>query len=645
MPAAVAGAKVFLKKKGILLEFPVEEKEKLYGLGLQLKSFLQNGKRKILRTNADATADTGDSHAPVPFYVSTAGYGILIDSAVNIEFDMGAARKRKAEEQYDITSSEEIVKDNIQELYEETQRGRKVSVFLNGENSAAFYCFAGSTILEVVEKYNLFCGGGCLPPVWGLGNLYRCYTRADQKMVEERMEEFADEGIPISMIGLEPGWHSHSYSCSFKWCHERFPDPAALIRKAQQYQMRLNIWEQAYVHPEADFYSRILPFSGDYEVWGGAVPDFAMEQACDIYGKRQGELIEEGIAAVKLDECDGSDYTGGWFFPDFSNFPSGLSGEEERNMYGALIMRCIKKQYDQKNLRTYSQIRANYSYGSSMPFVLYSDLYDHQDFIRGICNMGFCGLLWSPEVRQCNSKEELLHRVQTVIFSPLSLINAWMIPNPPWKQYDREKNLRNELLEGDILTYRVKELLQLRNRLIPYLYSAFYRYYKDGTPPFRAMVLDYPEDFRIWECCDSYIVGEDMLVSPILTGQTEKDIYLPEGKWYNFWTGEYVEGGKYYRWSSEEIPVFMKDGGILPLLRNEKIPEEGEVWELDVLLYGDTGKEFFLIEDDGISNDYQKGLIKEICLRREGNQIYMENSVKYQIASVKKAETGTVWRG
>lgn len=77
-------------------------------------------------------------------------------------------------------------------------------------------------------------------------------------------------------------------------------------------------------------------------------------------------------------------------------------------MYGALVMRAIQKSFLHKNRRTYSQIRANYSYAAPMPYVLYSDLYDHKQFIRALCNAGFSGLLWAPEVRQCASGKELL---------------------------------------------------------------------------------------------------------------------------------------------------------------------------------------------------------------------------------------------
>ena len=76
---------------GCTVSLPMKSSEKIYGFGLQLKSFIQNGKKKIIRTNADPIADTGDSHAPIPFYVSSAGYGVLADTARYAEFYCGSS--------------------------------------------------------------------------------------------------------------------------------------------------------------------------------------------------------------------------------------------------------------------------------------------------------------------------------------------------------------------------------------------------------------------------------------------------------------------------------------------------------------------------------------------------------------------------
>lgn len=616
------------RKSGYLVTLPIRNGEKFYGLGLQFQSFSQNGKRKTLRTNADAVADTGDSHAPVPFFVTSGGTGILVDTAKNIEFDFGSSKILAKEQQ---AQSENQLKGNTNELYKEKQRGGVVSLYIKNIKGVTLYCFNGGSIKHTVELYNLFCGGGCLPPVWGLGNLYRCYTKGDQALTEALLDQFEEENMPISMLGLEPGWQSHSYSCSFRWNETNFPKPEQLMEKAKQNNVKVNLWEQPYVHPEADFYDDILKFSGDYEVWEGAVPDFATKEGAAIYGGRQGKLIEEGMAAVKLDECDGSDYTGGWFFPDYASFPSGLDGEEEKNLYGALAIRAVHEQFIQWNKRTYSQVRANFSYGAKEPFVLYSDLYDHSEFIRALCNAGFSGLLWSPEVRQCSSAYELLRRMQTVVFSPLSLVNAWMIPNPPWKQFDIKKNLDNELLGDHKLQEDIRKLMEVRNQLIPYLYTAFYQYYKYGTPPFRPMVMEFPDEGQLFETDDTYMMGERLLIAPVAADKESRSIYLPKGKWYNFWDNTQWQGGNTYDWNDIQIPVFVRDNTILPLAMDKKAPGEALMFHLQMKIYGDKPEPCILVEDDGYSEDYRKGHQKIYKIEVGNKMLEIPVMSKYEV--------------
>lgn len=602
LPPQLEDIKAEVRENGILVKIASLKGERYYGLGLQLYSFLQNGKRKRLCINADAVADTGDSHASVPFFLSSQGYGILIDSAAVVEVDFGGSARLEKKEPGELTYTE---KTTTEELYEERQRSKDVSIYVRGTRYLRLYCFASGSIMKAVEQYNLFCGGGCLPPLWGLGNLYRCYTAADQQQVEAMIKQLKKDEMPVSMIGLEPGWHSHSYSCSFQWDSKRFPEPERLIRLAEDSRMKVNLWEQAFVHPQAPFYEEICKFSGDHEVWEGAVPDFACKEAVEIYAKHQKKLFTQGISAVKLDECDGSDFTGSWFFPDYTSFPSGLTGEEEKNLFGAMAIRAVQKGFDWLGKRTWSQVRANYSYGAPMPYVLYSDLYDHRQFVRALCNSGLSGLLWSPEVRQCGSREELLRRLQTVIFSPLSLVNAWMIPNAPWKQFDILKNKEGELLEDTTLQDQVRELFQLRNRLVPYFYSAFYRYMDTGTPPFRPLIMDFAEDENVWETDDCYMAGDSLLIAPVFgdgeMGWKGREVYLPEGVWYDFWTDSRLEGGCKYRIETDHIPVFVWDSCFLPLAEEKEAPGADSVFHLQVSVYGEKPKPFLLVEDDGES--------------------------------------------
>ena len=637
LPAVLQGITGCVRSDGVLIRIPVNKEERFYGLGMQLHSFLQNGKRKKILTNADAVADTGESHGPVPFYVSSAGYGIFVDSAAVVEFDFGAVKPLKNRKAQAQAAAAVQPGATPEELYKAASGGEEVTIYVRGAKGLRLFCFAAGNMKDVVSQYNLFCGGGCLPPLWGLGNLYRCYTNACQDDVEQMIAQFAEDKMPVSMLGLEPGWHSHSYSCTFTWSKERFPEPARLVEKAEEQRMKLNLWEQAYVYPGAPFYEEILPYSGDYEVWEGAVPDFALEEARQIYGAHQEKLICGGVSAVKLDECDGSDYTGGWYYPDYAQFPSGLTYEEEKNMYGAMVIRTIQAAFERQNKRTWSQVRANFSHAAPMPYVLYSDLYDHRVFVRGVVNSGFAGLLWTPEVRQCTSAEELLRRMQAVVFSPMSQINAWMIPNAPWKQFAYEKNMNNELLEDESLQNQSRELLELRNRLVPYLYSAYYRYEKEGVPVFRPLVMDYPEDKNVWTLDDCYMMGDALLVAPVIAPKEgEKDpggrtVYLPAGVWYDFWTNEKYEGGQEYQIITDRIPVFAKEGQLLPMAAETQAPGKDSVFTLEIRSYGENTGSFVLVEDDGESFDYRKGEVKLWTVDQNTAAEDLAGSVRYRM--------------
>lgn len=150
-----------------------------------------------------------------------------------------------------------------------------------------------------------------------------------------------DEGIPLSIIGLEPGWHTHAYSCTYKWS-DKYPDPQKFVDEIRKRGLHLNLWEHAFTHPDADFHDEIAPYSGDYLVWGGVVPDFATNEARKIFADYHREkLVNLGIDGFKLDECDSSDNTGSWSFPLPTEFPSGLDGEQYHSLFGTLYAKTI----------------------------------------------------------------------------------------------------------------------------------------------------------------------------------------------------------------------------------------------------------------------------------------------------------------
>ncbi len=588
------------------LRFPLVKEEQLFGFGLNFKTVQQRGKILQLHVDHYGGTDNGRTHAPVPFYVSDHGYGVFVNSARYITVYAGTAVRKDSPE------APKPLDRNTDKKWTSKPYSDAVEMVVPA-SGVEIYLFAGTSSLDVVRRYNLFNGGGCLPPRWGLGFTQRVkslYT-ADQVILEAKA--FEEKGYPLDFIGLEPGWQSKSYPCTFEWDKSRFPDPAGFVKTMKEMGIRLNLWTNPYVSPESPIYQKLLPLTGSHTVWGGVVADISLSEAQKIMlGQMDKDQINLGVSGYKIDECDGYDR---WLWPDVANFPSGNSAEQLRQTYGLLFQKMTTDLYRQKNSRTFGLVRASNGGGSSFPYVIYNDYYSHEDFITALINSSFSGVLWTPEVRGSKTGEEWVRRMQTVCFSPMAMINAWSDGTKPWSFPEVEKE--------------VKEIALLRMQLMPYFYSEFAKYHFEGTPPFRAMNLEpgfgakvvselnnvdlsdnpYAEAVTK-EIKNQYMAGEYLLVAPLFTGQTEREVILPTGKWYDFYTGKLAGDGEVIRISAglDRIPVYVKDGGIIPMmLPMLHAPELGQKFDLIVRYYGTKPSNYQLYDDDGETFDYEKG--------------------------------------
>ncbi len=560
-----------------VFRLPLDPEEKLLGLGLQLFTVNHRGRTRYLRVNSDPRQDTGETHAPVPFYVSTRGYGVFVDTARIVTFYGGSCVRRG--------EVVEVRDRNSDRQWRATPPSRWVELVL-GAPGAELYVLAGPTVLDVVCRYNLFWGGGVLPPRWGLGFWHRTPSLADAQQVLAEAREYRRRDFPCDVIGLEPGWQSRSYPCTYVWSSERFPEPASLVSTLREEGFRVNLWEHPYVSPESPIYRELEPLSGSHTVWGGLVPDFTLSEVQEAYmALHQREHVSIGVAGYKIDECDGSELTRhSWMFPAHASFPSGNDGEQMRQVYGLLLQTMAAKLFRQNNRRTYGLVRASGLGASSLPFVLYTDLYDLRQFVRALCNASLCGLLFTPEVRSARSAEEWVRRLQIVCFSPLAQLNAWSSGTKPWSFPEVEDMVRH--------------FIQLRMRLLPYFHAAFARYQAQGLPPFRAMALEWPE---LAEVDDQYMAGDALLVAPLFPGQTEREVVLPPGRWYDFDTGQAFAGNRRIAVAGglERLPLFVREGGLIPLMPPlPHAPGLGAAVPLEVRHYGQQPARLLLPDDD-----------------------------------------------
>ena len=601
------------------LQMPLEKGEQIYGLGLNFKHVHQRGRIFRLHVDHYGGRDNGRTHAPVPFYVSSKGYGVLINAAKYIDIYVGTGLRK------DSKTPANPQDRNTDRSWTSAPYSDIVEVVVP-EEGAEVLIFGGADVQQVVQRYNLYCGGGYLPPKWGLGFWQRTPTLYTDKDVTQEVNQFKEHDFPLDVIGLEPGWHSKSYPCTFEWDQGRYPDPKDFIANLKDDGVRVNLWLNPYVSPEGTLYDKIEPFTGTHTVWNGIVPDLMTPEASEIMGAHfSKELLDRGVSGFKIDEVDGYD---NWVWPDNASFPSGLDGETMRQIYGLLVQKWSNELYQARNERTYGLVRGSNAGASSLPYVIYNDYYRHEDFITALINSSFSGVLWTPEVRKSATSEEWLRRMQTVCFSPMAMINAWADGTKPWSFPD--------------VYEQCQDVAFLRMRMLPYIYSTFAKYYFEGIPPFRAMVMEEgfsdpggnlsstissdenPYAIAVKkEIRDQYMMGEFLLVAPFFTGQAGREVVLPKGNWFDFYTGDPVGSGEiiYIEQSLGRIPLFVKDGGIIPMIPQvRQTANWADNMPLEVRVYGNKDHVFDLYDDDGNSFDYKRGKYSIKRLKVDGKK-------------------------
>ena len=588
------------------LRIPLVKGEQLYGFGLNFQTVHQRGKILNLHVDHYGGKDNGRTHAPVPFYVSSQGYGVLINSARYLTVYAGSGVRKDS-------PNAPVAQDrNTDKNWSSRPYSDAVEILVPAAG-VEIYLFAGPTTMDAIRRYNLYCGGGALPPRWGLGFTQRTQRLYTDEQVKEEVALFEEKGFPLDYIGLEPGWQSKAYPCSFEWDKGRYPNPAGFVKEMEEKGVRINLWTNPYISPASGIYKEMAPLSGSHTVWNGIVPDFTLERAQKIWTEKlKKEHLSIGVSGYKIDEVDGYDH---YLWPDVATFPSGLSAEQMRQTYGLWVQKITADMYKDQNVRTFGLVRASNAGGNALPYVIYNDYYSHEDFITALINSGFSGVLWTPEVRGSKTGEEWLRRFQSVVFSPMAMINAWSSGTKPWSFPEVSES--------------VKEYALLRMQMMPYWYSEFAKYRFEGTPPFRAMNLEPGFNVKVTEeivsqnlednpyleavnreVKDQYMAGEYLLVAPMFVGQESRRVILPKGNWYDFYTGEYAGNGEVItvKPGLEKIPVYVKDGGIIPMMAPLlHAPKANDIVDLEVRHYGTKPNSYLLYDDDGETFDYEKG--------------------------------------
>ena len=437
-------------------------------------------------------------------------------------------------------------------------------------DSLDYYFIYGPAFKQILDGYTDLTGKSPLLPKWSLGYLQICDFEQKQEEVLAIARDFRGRDFPCDMLLLEPGWMKTPYRMD-GWSPEKFPHPAAMMDGLRQLNVRLGLWQCGpadWVFTSWDLLKRHA------NQWGADITD---PVELEKYRGYHRPYYDQGISFFKQDGCGQSEWQ-----PDVL-YHNGLTGEEMHNVIPTLYSQVMYETHKAHTGRR--TINFNPMVGPSQqryPGIWPSgDAGGGYEHFKGEMNLGLSGHTYTTHDFTDRSPAGI-HWSLLGPFCPGALSS---IPQGPMCQF----------------------YLKLRYQLVPYIYSTHWQAHTTGSPYMRAMVLEYQDDPTTYKLDRQCMLGDWFLLAAYT-----QDVYLPAGKWIDYWSGEGFESkGEWKRNCSWPAtvggPLFVKGGAIIPMgpVTAFVDKEPLEIVRLDVYPHGDSA--FTLYEDDGVTFDYEKG--------------------------------------
>jgi alpha-glucosidase len=503
------------------------------------------------------------------------------------------------------------------------------------------YVFAGPSMKAVLEGYTFITGRISAPPIWALGH-HQCrwhdYTDQDVLGIGQ---QYRDRKIPCDVLWLDIEY-MNGYRV-FTWNTEKFPDVPGLLAKAKEQQLRII----TIVDPGVKFEPGYAVFDDGLgknlfckteagnvyigQVWPGrtAFPDFSKKEARAWWGKLNAAHIGSGIAGIWNDMNEPATGEVAPFAMRFDRDGKNYPHERFHNQY-ALLMAMGTHQgllEAEPNLRTFILSRAGFSgiqrYAAQWLGDNCADWSHVAMSVPMTAGMGVSGQAFVggdiPGFTASPSAELAARWTQYGSLTPFCRYHS-----------ERGEPDKYPWSFGPGAEKLARAALELRYRLLPYIYSAFVVASETGAPVQRPFVFDFQHDRQARETDDAYLFGEALLVAPVMhAGCTARHVYLPPGTWLDFYTGERHTGGQHITAAAplERIPVFARGGYVIPMYAEapqSTMDHQPDVLELHVIVPEEDGETFSeLQEDDGLTNAHQRGafLRTRFAVARHGSKV------------------------
>jgi len=500
-----------------------------------------------------------------------------------------------------------------------------------------YFLLLGDTPAEITKNYTELVGRSLFTPMKFLGYHASRWSYSQEEM--QAIREFHKENqMPIDYIHADINYMERYkvYTVDENY----FDDAKQFITDLKEDGIGLIpiIDPAVKLEPGYELYDTLTANHGfatrdgeDYVnvVWPGdsKYPNYFDEKTADFMTEVTDKFIKEyGMSGIWCDMNEPASFNGP--LPEDVEFPAKGKmhyHDEVHNLYGEYMAKCIAKAFTRNNLRPSVITRAAFATTSKYTTSWNGDNQSLWDHLRTSL----------PQVMTMNMSGFVVNGVDIGGFgneSTKELVIRWMEANMfnPFLRNHSSLNTRHQEPQAfDEETVEIyKKFLNLRYEFLPYIYDQLRKAHMEGTPLYRPLFYNFPTDENVKEINDQVMIGDSVMLAPIVNqGQKSRVVYLPEGKWVNYFTNEVLEGGKEYivPMKLNETGLFIKAGAMIPMYANLLHIDKSKITNLHLYLApGGDESEYVHYEDDGETLDYQKGVYNEYHFVRKGNSLTMK---------------------
>ncbi len=532
----------------MLTELSLKPGERVYGFGERFTAFVKNG-QVVECWNEDGGTSSQMAYKSIPFYVTSGGYGILADHTTPVSFEV---------------ASEKV---------------SNVGFSVAGEELRYHFIY-GPDLKDVLRHYTDMSGKPALPPAWSYGLWLTTSFTTDytEETTASFIDGMAERDIPLRVFHFDCFWMKELQLCDFEWDKDAFPDVKAMLKRYKEEKgLQICVWINPYIAQgtrlfkegmENGYFLKRADGKGIKQTdnWqpGMAIVDFTNPDAEKWYLSKLRKLLEAGVDCFKTDF--------GERIPIDVTYFDGSDPVSMHNYYTFLYNRSVFTLLKQVKGEKEAVVFARSATVGSQQFPVHwggdctANYSSMAETLRGGLSFALSGFsFWSHDISgfEQTATPDLYKRwVQFGMLSTHSRLHGSVSYRVPWL-FDEES--------CDVLRYFV----QLKCRLMPYIYQMSVISHKEGIPVIRPMVLEFQKDPGVRELDMQYMFGEALLVAPVFQEDGVAEFYLPEGSWTHLLSNELREGGKWYKEKYDyfSLPLFVRENTLLAMGNNTKLPD------------------------------------------------------------------------